>query len=103
MIKRETFKQETPEVVWNVSVPEGAYKARPLAAYGSDGNSKEIDSWSFEDGILHVNFGIDPASGELEYEYLISGTHQPIPEVDKPLVNITNNYGGVNLDHGSFH
>lgn len=104
MIKRTNYKQETAETTWNVQLPEGATKGRPLAAYDAAGNSMEIDNWAFgsDDRILHVNFGIDPVAGELEYEYSINES-QPIHEEDKPLVSITNNYGGVNLDHGSFH
>lgn len=88
MIKRDTHKQEVEKVVWKVMLPEGASKGRPLAAYGSDGNSKEIDSWEFKDGILHVNFGIDPVIGELEYEYQV--------EDDGPIV-VTGDGGIVNV------
>lgn len=73
MIKRETFVQKEPNSMWDVTVPEEGYKARPLAAYTPNGNSKEIDSWFFENGLLHVSFGIDVAAGELEYEYQVDG------------------------------
>lgn len=73
MIKRDTHKQEISSVVWVIEIPEGATKGRPLAAYNESGNSIQIDSWSLENQILTVNFGIDPVSGELLYEYQIEG------------------------------
>lgn len=73
MIKRDNHQQEVAKVVWKINIPEGGKKGRPLAAYGSNGNSLELDSWAFEEGILHVNFGIDPVVGELEYEYQTEG------------------------------
>lgn len=88
MIKRDTHKQEVAKVVWNIVIPEGASKGRPLAAYGDDGNSKEIDSWSFDDGVLHVNFGIDPVVGELEYEYQIEGDEPVVVSGDGGVVNV---------------
>lgn len=101
MIKRDIYKQTTPSATWAVQVPTGGVKGRPLAAYGLDGSSIEIDSWSFDaNGILHVNFGIDPVAGELVYEYQDQTTHDHVK--DKPLVNIEHNYGGVNVGSDSF-
>lgn len=90
MIKRTTYKQVEPEVVWAVTLPEGAVKGRPLAAYGDDGNSKEIDSWALEDNILYVNFGIDPVNGELEYEYQVEDDSIVI-EGNGGIINVTIN------------
>lgn len=101
MIKRNTFKQNTASAAWNLQVPAGATKARPLAAYAPDGSSIEIDSWAFgSNGILSINFGIDPVQGELEYEYQV--VDSVASESNKPLVNIENNYGGVNVGTGTF-
>lgn len=69
MIKRDTLIQGSSATVWQVPIPDGSRKGRPLAAYDSDGNSLEWDSWQFDNGVLFVNFGIDPVTGELEYEY----------------------------------
>lgn len=69
-------------------LPEGASKGRPLAAYGADGNSKEIDSWEFKEDVLHVNFGIDPVVGELEYEYQIEGDEPVVINGDGGVVNV---------------
>lgn len=88
MIKRDNHKQEVAKVVWKVMLPEGSHKGRPLAAYGEDGNSLEIDSWAFEDGVLHVNFGIDPMKGELEYEYQIKGDEPVVVSGDSGVVNV---------------
>lgn len=101
MIKRNTFKQPVPIVTWAVQLPQGATKGRPLAAYKADGSSIEIDSWTFnEQGVLQVNFGIDPVSGDLEYEYQMQ---EPVVDpTNKPLVNIENNYGGVSVGTGNF-
>lgn len=101
MIKRDVFKQNTPSATWSVQVPVGGTKGRPLAAYGLDGSSIEMDSWSFDaNGALHVNFGIDPVAGELVYEYQTQDTHNHVK--DKPLVNIEHNYGGVNVGSDTF-
>lgn len=95
MIKRGTHPQESPMSVWDVTVPEKATKVRPLAAYGINGNSLEIDSWAFDDGQLHVNFGIDPVAGELEYEYQVEGSDQVVVDSNGNQVSITiNQYGG---------
>lgn len=88
MIKRETHTQEVEKVVWKIMLPEGASKGRPLAAYGADGNSKEIDSWEFKEGILHVNFGIDPVVGELEYEYQTEDEGPIVVNGDGGVVNV---------------
>lgn len=103
MIKRGTYPQTTPVNVWDVPVPEGAKKVRPLAAYGSNGDSLEIDSWSFEQGVLHVNFGIDPVTGELEYEYQLDGNDSVIVDSNGNQVSITiNQYGGGDSSTPSF-
>ncbi|ARM71073.1 hypothetical protein pVco7_gp085 [Vibrio phage pVco-7] len=88
MIKRNTYIQEEEKVVWKIILPEGASKGRPLAAYGGDGNSKEIDSWEFKDGTLHVNFGIDPIVGELEYEYQIEGDEPIVVDGEGGTINV---------------
>lgn len=88
MIKRDTLKQQDPVTLWQVSTPAGGRKGRPLAAYGTNGNSLEWDSWQYENGVLSVNFGIDPVSGELEFEYQ---NDQPEP------VTITGDGGTVNI------
>lgn len=94
MIKRDTLVQATTDTVWQVTVPDGAFKGRPLAAYDANGDSIEWDSWQFDAGVLRVNFGIDPVVGELEYEY--QGDTQPITDTsvitsDGGVVNITVN------------
>lgn len=95
MIKRDTYIQENPAIVWAITAPEGASKVRPLAAYESNGDSREIDSWAFEGGVLHVNFGIDPVAGSLEYEYQMEGNDQVVVSSNGNQVSITiNQYGG---------
>lgn len=90
MIKRGTFlvKPEDSSIIWNITVPEGSTKVRPLAAYDSTGDSHEIDSWSFEEGHLLVNFGIDPISGELEYEYQVETDDPVVIQGDGGIINI---------------
>lgn len=100
MIKRETLKVTTPQSNWEVMLPQGAYKARPLAAYDVNGDSHQWDSWSYIDNRLLVSFGVDTVAGELEYEYQIDKT--VVEDKDKPLVNIEANYGGVNIGSGIF-
>lgn len=98
MIRRDTFVQATPQTVWQVTPPTGSKKGRPLAAYDADGNSIEWDSWQFEDGTLHVSFGIDQNAGELEFEY--QDDEQPVTvSSDGGVVNITvNQYPKGNPD-----
>lgn len=101
MIKRKTYQQATAAPTWSVQLPHGASKGRPLAAYAPDGSSIEIDSWNLDSqGVLKVDFGIDPVSGSLEYEY--QEDESPVSDSNKPLVNIENNYGGVSVGTGSF-
>lgn len=88
MIKRGSHSQSVAKIVWKIQIPEGASKGRPLAAYGEDGNSLEIDSWSFENGAIHVNFGIDPVVGSLEYEYQIEGDDPVVVSGDGGIVNV---------------
>jgi hypothetical protein len=105
MIKRESFKvkPEDANILWDVELPTGATKARPLAAYGPNGDSYEIDSWSFINGHLIVNFGIDPVSGELEYEYQVTGEDQIVVDTSGNTVSITiNQYGGGSQSTPSF-
>lgn len=97
MIKRETYKHETPAILWSVELPEGASKGRPLAAYDEQGNSHDWDSWALEGNTLFVNFGIDPVAGELEYEYQVEGSGDGSVIIDDGAnqVHITiNQYGG---------
>lgn len=97
MIKRGSFmvKPEDAAILWNVELPTGATKARPLAAYDSTGDSHEIDSWSLVDNHLLVNFGIDPIAGELEYEYQLEGNDPIVIDGNGNSVSITiNQYGG---------
>lgn len=98
MIKRDTLQQQTAATLWQVSTPDGSRKGRPLAAYDDDGNSLEWDSWQYEDGVISVNFGIDPVSGELEYEYQNDHTEPVTISGDGGTVNITihqNNAGAA--------
>lgn len=95
MIKRGSFTQESPNIMWILTVPDGGSKARPLAAYDSSGDSLEIDSWSFSNGKLNVNFGIDPVTGVLEYEYQVNGDDTVVVDSNGNQVSITiNQYGG---------
>lgn len=95
MIKRGVHPQADLANVWSVGMPDRSAKGRPLAAYDVNGNSLEIDSWSLEDNVLHVNFGIDPVAGELEYEYQVEGDDQVVVDTSGNSVSITiNQYGG---------
>lgn len=96
MIKREVFKQETAAASWVVPITEpNASMGRALAVYDPAGNTIQWDSWEFKDGVLHVNFGVDPVVGSLYYEY-------QLPDggcTERPLVSIVNNYGDIQLSH----
>ncbi|AHK11862.1 hypothetical protein CHOED_02 [Vibrio phage CHOED] len=95
MIKRGLHPQTTALNVWSVGMPDGSRKGRPLAAYDTNGDSLEIDSWSLENDVLHVNFGIDPVAGELEYEYQVEGNENVVVDTSGNQVSITiNQYGG---------
>lgn len=95
MIKRGLHPQTTAASVWAIDMPEGAMKGRPLAAYDTNGNSLEIDSWALENNVLSINFGIDPVAGELEYEYQVEGSDQVVVDTNGNQVSITiNQYGG---------
>lgn len=92
IIKRGTHTQEVAASIWEVTdLPDGAVKGRPLGVYDSNGNSHEIDSWEFQDGILRVSFGIDPVTGELEYEYQVEGDDSVIVEGNGGTINVTIN------------
>lgn len=96
IIKRETHKQVDPLILWDITLPEGASKGRPLAAYDENGNSHEWDSWALEANHLFINFGIDPVAGELEYEYQVEGDEPIVIGHDGNNVTITvNQYGGA--------
>lgn len=97
MIKRGTYKvpAESPQALWEVTLPQGASKGRPLAAYDHQGSSHPWDSWEFEDGVLRVSFGVDPLAGELEYEYQLEGSDTVVVDTSGNQVSITiNQYGG---------
>ncbi len=93
IIKRSshTQKEELKSNIWEVSIPEGGIRGRPLGAYDGNGNSLEVDSWSLEEGVLKVNFGIDPVFGVLEYEYQIEGNDPISVSGDGGVMNITIN------------
>lgn len=90
VIKRGTYVQDVAASIWEVTVPSGGVKGRPLAAYDSQDDSHEIDSWSFVDGILRVSFGVDSFTGTLEYEYQVEETNTPTTITgDGGVVNVT--------------
>lgn len=97
MIKRNVFKQTVPETTWVVSPLESnATMGRALAAYDAAGNSISWDSWEFKEGKLHVNFGIDPVTGSLSYEYQLEDS--PVIK-ESPLVSINTNYGNIQVSN----
>lgn len=96
MIKRGTHVQINSTPIWVVdNLPEGARKARPLAVYDAAGNSLEIDSWEYQDGVLRVSFGIDPVVGELGYEYQTEGDDIVI-NGNGGVINVTINQNNSN-------
>lgn len=106
MIKREVYTQSTPSSQWEVTIPVGHTKARPLSAYTPAGNSLQWDEWIFQDNKLIVNFGIDEHFGDLVFEYddgvvekeLIEEPTANMDDVsyqsDGNVVNININQGG---------
>ncbi|MGL4223022.1 MAG: hypothetical protein ACRCSS_20575 [Shewanella sp.] len=78
---------------WQVTIPSGGSMGRPEAAYDSDGNSIDWDSWDYINGVLHVNFGIDMNAGKLLYKYFSEGSECSTTSVcsDGGVVNVTVN------------
>ena len=105
MIKRHIHVQSTAAALWAVPMGSPTWKrARPLAAYMTNGDSIEIDSWEFENGVLKVNFGLDPVAGELDFEYQVAGDDPVVIEGNGGVVNITVNQhnGGVATQPATF-
>lgn len=103
MIKRGTLTVSDPLPLWEVTLPQGASKGRPLAAYYANGDSHDWDSWDYRDGILMVSFGVDPVAGELEYEYQVEGDDIVIGQDGNNVTITVNQYGGVVSDPTPFH
>lgn len=100
MIKRSKHIQNDPLAKWEITLPESNGKeARALAAYDSEGKTILWDSAVFDGSKLIVDFGIDPVSGSLNYEY---ESQEQEGSNGSPLVNINNNYGGIQVSPGSF-
>lgn len=106
MIIRQVHTQTTPASQWEVIVPEGGSKARPLSAYTPAGNSLQWDEWAFEGDKLIVNFGIDQNFGDLIYEY-DDGKPEPKPEPTEPEQDIEDisyksdgNVVNININQG---
>lgn len=97
---RKEFVQADNLAVWKVQLESGQSEGRALAAFSNTGDSIDWERTWYKDGVLYVDFGVDEHSGKLLYEYL-----EPDSDVEhpRPLVNITNNYGGVNVGEGMFH
>lgn len=90
IVKQQTHVVDTPSAIWVVDIPEGGSMARPLAAYDMNGNSIDIDSWDFQNGQLHVAFGIDTHTGRLRYEWLEQGNGDDVTiKGDGGTINIT--------------